>query len=93
MSNIWTGKGIWEGWRLTTDHAAAKDGQPVLISPSGRAFGPDDIEPKIYTQAELARALGVGRTAIAGRIQRGTLPPFDEGKTWRYETIKPYLKL
>lgn len=45
-----------------------------------------------YTQSDLARALGISRGAIAGRISRGTLPPFDDGKTWRYETIRHLLE-
>lgn len=44
-----------------------------------------------YTQSDLARALGVSRGAIAGRISRQTLPPFDDGLTWRYDTIKHLL--
>lgn len=78
-SNEWTGTGLWSGWRIEGD---------CLISPTGRTYKPDDIEPQVYTQAELAKALGVTRGAIADRIRRGTLPPFDAGKTWRYETIK-----
>lgn len=90
MMDEWTGKGIWAGWRITTDHAASSYGQPVLVSPDGRAFGPGDIAG-CYSQADLARALGVTRAAIADRIRRGTLPPFDDGKAWRYETIKHLL--
>jgi hypothetical protein len=76
MTNL---SGAWSGWRIT-DRA--------LISPSGREFKPEDIEPEWYTQADLARALGVTRGAIADRIRRGSLPPFDEGKTWRAETLR-----
>lgn len=89
MTDIWTGSGIWEGWRLTTDHAASSYGKPVLVSPTGRAYGPGDIEPERYTQADLARVLGVTRGAIADRIRRGTLPPFDgNDKTWSREAIQ-----
>ena len=91
MENEWTGTGIWEGWRITTDHAASSHGQPVLVSPTGLAYGPGDIQPSLYTQSDLAKALGITRGAIADRLRRGTLPPFDEGKMWRYETIKPLL--
>lgn len=79
MKNEWTGTGVWAGWRIT-------DGS--LNSPTGRVYNPDDIEPAVYNQTELAKALGVTRGAIADRIRRGTLPPFDVGKTWRYDTIK-----
>lgn len=71
--------GQWDGWTLT-------DG--ALVSPTGRSYKPEDIEPEVFTQSDLAKALGITRGAIADRIRRGTLPPFDEGKTWRYETIK-----
>jgi len=71
MSNEWTGKGIWEGWRI-----ADRSGQMMLIDPDGNAYGPDDIRKRVY-QADLARELGVTPAAITGRISRGTLPPFD----------------
>lgn len=92
--DIWTGTGIWAGWRLTTDHAASSYGQPVLVSPDGRAFGPGDIAGN-FSQADLARALGVSRAAITGRLDRGTLPAFDgydnNGRGyWHYETIHPF---
>lgn len=83
MTNKWLGSGVWEGWKIIGDS---------LISPSGREFKPSDIEPDHYTQADLAKALGVTRGAIADRIRRGTLPPFDDGKTWRHETIKHLFK-
>lgn len=79
MSNEWTGTDVWAGWQIT---------EGLLVSPTGRKYTPEDIEPRAYTQADLAKALGVTRGAIADRIRRGTLPPFDEGKKWRYETIK-----
>jgi hypothetical protein len=87
MSDIWQG---WDGWRLTTDHAASSYGQPVLVSPDGRAYGPSNIGGN-YTQADLAKALNVTPGAIQDRRRRGTLPPFDEGKTWCYKTIKSHL--
>lgn len=79
----WTGTGAWDGWKIVGDS---------LISPTGRMYTPADIEPSKYTQADLAKSLGVTRAAIADRIRRGTLPPFDDGKTWRYETIKHLFK-
>lgn len=93
--DVWTGTGTWLGWRLTTDHAASSYGQPVLVSPDGRAFGPGDIAGK-YSQADLADAMGVSRSAVTGRINRGNLPNYD-GKDsngrgwWHYETIKHLL--
>lgn len=82
MNNNWTGSGTWAGWKIVDD---------VLISPTGREFKPSDIGGERYTQADLAKALGVTRGAIADRIRRGTLPPFDEGKAWKWETIKHLL--
>ncbi|QQE75237.1 helix-turn-helix domain-containing protein [Brevibacillus composti] len=79
MKSEWTGTGTWTGWQIVGGN---------LISPTGRKYGPSDIEPEYYSQADLAKALGVTRGAIADRIRRGTLPPFDVDKTWRYETIK-----
>ncbi|MGO0058669.1 DUF3653 domain-containing protein [Brevibacillus fluminis] len=90
--DIWTGTGIWDGWRLTTDHSASSYNQPVLVSPDGRAFGPGDIAGT-FSQADLAKALSVSPQAITGRLKRGTLPPYDGhdhvGRGyWRYETIR-----
>ncbi|OPG98450.1 hypothetical protein B2I21_08860 [Chryseobacterium mucoviscidosis] len=84
---------LWPDWFITTDHPASKDGIPVLVSPSGRTYGPEDIEPPLYSQAELAKALGVSTAAIRDRIRRGTLPEYD-GHTssgrgyWFIDTIK-----
>ncbi|MNJ25414.1 hypothetical protein D3C77_198590 [compost metagenome] len=80
--NNWTGSGVWEGWSIEGDE---------LISPTGRAYKHFDIEPEYYTQSDLARLLGVTRGAIADRMRRGTLPPYDKDKTWRYDTIKHLL--
>lgn len=77
-SNEWTGTGVWSGWKIVDDY---------LVSPDGRKYAPGDIAG-MYNQADLARALGVTKSAILDRKNRGTLPPFDEGKRWRYETIK-----
>lgn len=87
--------GIWSGWRWTTDHAASSYGQPVLVSPDGRAFGPGDIAGR-YSQNDLAKAQGVSRAAITNKIKRGSLPPFDGEEDngrgyWVYETISSYL--
>ncbi|WII39210.1 DUF3653 domain-containing protein [Paenibacillus thiaminolyticus] len=95
MSDIWTGQGIWQGWRITTDHDS-NHGDPVLVSPDGRAFGPGDIAGT-FSQADLAKSLGVSRAAINGRIQRGTLPEYDgqdkNGRGfWYWETIRHLFK-
>lgn len=93
--DIWIGTGIWAGWRLTTDHVGSSYGQPVLIAPDGRTFGPGDISGN-FASADLARALGVSRAAIKGRIDRGTLPAYDghddNGRGyWHYDTIRHLL--
>lgn len=77
--------GAWSGWRITDS---------TIISPSGREYKPSDIEPVFYTQSDLARALGVTRGAVADRIRRGTLPPYDDPdkKTWHRDTIKYLFK-
>lgn len=53
IPNIWTGEGIWEGWRITRDHGASYNGQPVLVGPDGKAYSPGDIA-ETYSQADLA---------------------------------------
>lgn len=68
---------VWPGWIATTNHPESKDGKRVLISPTGRAYKPEDIEPQEYSKSELAKALGVTRGAIQDRMNRGTLPEYD----------------
>lgn len=74
--------GAWDGWTITDD---------VLTSPTGCVYKPSDIEPVYVSQSDLARMLGVTRYAIADRLRRGTLPPLDDNKKWRYEQIKHLL--
>lgn len=94
MSDQWIGAGLWAGWRMTTEHAASNYGQPVLVDPEGKAYGPGDIKrpERAYTQADLARALNVTPGAIVDRMRRGTLPPKDDPRGWKYETIKYLLE-
>jgi hypothetical protein len=94
MAEVWTGSGPWQGWSLTTDHAASNYGQPVLVSPSGKAYGPGDIErpawttvdKKRFSQADLAAALCVSRFRVTELVHDGKLPPFDgrlpSGRGW-----------
>lgn len=95
MIDIWTGKGRWEGWRVTTDHPSCKEGQPVLVDPQGRAYYPSDIQPRRLNHAELAREIGTSRQALTGRRNRGTVPEPDGhdelGKPWWYETTVAHL--
>lgn len=96
MGSIWTGSGAWKGWRLTTDHAASSYNQPVLVSPTGKAYGPGDIEPpppEKVTHQQLADLIGTSRQALMGRRERGTVPEPDGEDTngrpwWHYDTIK-----
>lgn len=85
--------GQWQGWRLTTDHAASNYGQPVLVSPSGKAYGPGDIDrpewsigKEKFSQADLAGALGVSRVRVGELLGQSKLPPFDghlpNGRGW-----------
>lgn len=88
---------IWPGWVLTTDHPASTNDTPVLISPTGRAYNPEDIETQQYSQSELADAMGISRGAIHRRMKRGTLPEYD-GFTaagrgyWMAGTVKHLIK-
>lgn len=40
----WVGSGPWRGYSMTTEHAASSQGQPVLVTPTGQALGPGDVE-------------------------------------------------
>lgn len=77
MAIVWTGEGIWAGWVLTTDHASSSHGQPVLVDPDGKAYGPGDIRPDRLFQTDLAAARGTSRAAITDLINRNKLPPYD----------------
>jgi hypothetical protein len=70
---------IWEGWSFTSKHPASKNGDEVLVSPYGKVFLKEDVdpEPDKFNQTELAKALGVSTAAIRDRIKRGTLPEYD----------------
>lgn len=46
---------------------------------------------RMYTPIELANLLGLTRAAIYQRRKAGTIPPFDEEKKWKLETIKHLL--
>jgi hypothetical protein len=43
MINLWTGKGIWEGWRITKYYEHCKFGESILIDPEGNTYSPEDI--------------------------------------------------
>lgn len=74
MTNIWTGSGVWEGWRLTTNHAASSYNQPVLVNPEGEAFGPDDIYKTpdgMIGNKEICDLLGWRKQQLNNYIVRG----------------------
>jgi hypothetical protein len=86
---------IWDGWSFTLSHPASKDGIPVLVSPAGKVYRPEDVdpEPDRFNQTDLAKALGVSTAAIRDRISRGTVPEYDGYTTsgrgyWMADTIK-----
>lgn len=72
-------------WKITTNHAASSYGIPVLVSPTGKAFGPnDEIElgefPGIppVSAAALAKALHTDGIASESEWMRfATLGRFD----------------
>ncbi|MEN1985283.1 hypothetical protein [Paenibacillus hubeiensis] len=90
---------IWPEWTITTDHPASKDGVPVLVSPAGKVYRPEDVDPDPdrFNQTDLAKALGVSTAAIRDRISRGTVPEYDgftkSGRGyWMADTIKHLIK-
>ena len=77
--DIWQGTGLWQGWRLTTDHAASCYGQPVLVDPDGKAYGPGDIRHHDYIgQKEIADMLGWSKQQVNNYYKDGRLPEKDQ---------------
>lgn len=81
---------VWPGWNLTT-----KNGVTVLVTPAGKIYSKEDIDPNPdqFNQTELARAMGVSTAAIRDRISRRTLPEYDGFTSagrgyWMADTIK-----
>lgn len=62
----WIGFGSWAGWKITSDHAASSYGQPVLVDPTGKAYGPGDIGAArpLFRAADIARELKISRGAV-----------------------------
>lgn len=94
--DIWTGTGVWSGWKLTTDHATSSYGQPVLVAPDGRAFGPGDILATDYVgQKEIAEMLGWSKQQVSNYFKDGRLPEPDQmvaGRPlWKKKKIEDYL--
>ena len=72
--DIWIGSGVWQGWRLTTDHSASSYNQPVLVNPSGQAFGPGDILGEIVGLAEAADILEWSKQQVSVYMSRDAFP-------------------
>lgn len=71
----WNGTGIWQGWRLTTDHSASSYNQPVLVNPSGVAAGPADITiGPLVGLAEASTILGWSKQQTSVYIRREKFP-------------------
>ena len=41
--DLWTGRGIWEGWSIRKHYESCKFGDSVLVSPDGSTFYPDEL--------------------------------------------------
>lgn len=95
MGDIWTGTGVWGGWRLTTDHSASSYGQPVLVDPDGKAYGPGDIlASELVGQKEICDILGWSKQQVSNYYKDGRLPDPDQivaGRPlWRRNKIEEY---
>ncbi|MGG1673962.1 AsnC family protein [Paenibacillus sp. NRS-1783] len=93
--NLYTasGKSLLRGYLADAHSLGLHQGADIA---KRTTYGQRDTEPNRYSQARLARELGVSRGAIAGRIRRGNLPPFDgidknNRGYWLYDTIKQVL--
>lgn len=95
MSDIWKGTGVWEGWKLTTDHPMSSYGQPVLVDPAGLAMGPGDILTfhEVLTSAEAAEMWGVGESTVRNCAAAGKFGPNARrtAKNWMVTTKGMYL--
>lgn len=77
---------MWQGWKLTDQG---------LIDPDGFVYQPSDIRKERFSQADLAKLLGVTRPAITDRLRRGTLIPDgynDSGKPYWLPTTVVKIK-
>lgn len=95
MSDIWQGTGIWQGWRLTKDHAASSHNQPVLVDPDGKAYGPGDIvSGQLIGQKEIGELLGWSKQQVSNYYKEGRLPEPDQviaGRpAWSRSKIEEY---
>lgn len=59
-------------WELTTEHAASRDGQPVLVNlTTGAAFGPGDLVRLHERQGRIPAAFAARRLAQAADLDTG----------------------
>lgn len=54
-------------WHLSTDHAAATWGDPVLVSPAGTAYGVADVGHIPASEQSAARAAALGTSPLQMR--------------------------
>lgn len=54
------------GWMLSTEHPASAYGVPVLVSPEGDPYGPDDL----LSPTEVAELRGIQRSTLYAYINR-----------------------
>lgn len=77
MPDLWKGADNWAGWRVTTDHASASYGQPVLVSPDGIAYEPEDITSldEVYSSSNAAAKWGVNESTLQNYATQGKFFP------------------
>lgn len=86
--NNWTGAGPWQDWKIE---------EGVLISPTGRTYSPQDVEPDKVSRNELLELIGCSsKQALTDRINRGTVPQPDgrDGRNpwWYRKTVQHLVK-
>lgn len=77
MPDLWTGADAWAGWKITTGHASSSYGQPVLVSPDGIAYEPEDITSidEIYSGSNAAAKWGVNESTLNDYALQGKFYP------------------
>lgn len=77
MPDLWIGGDTWAGWKVTTDHASSSYGQPVLVSPDGMAYEPDDITSldEVYSGPNAAAKWGVNESTLRNYATQGKFYP------------------
>jgi hypothetical protein len=55
------------GWVFSTSHAASSSGIPVLVAPTGEAFGPGDL----LSVTDVAEMRGISQKTLSAYLSRG----------------------